>query len=98
MLRSYLILTDSGGIQEEATVLGKPTLVMRETTERREAVEAGTALLVGTDESRILSTAENLLHDRDAYERMAQANSPFGNGYSSQEIVRILQRHLALLC
>jgi UDP-N-acetylglucosamine 2-epimerase len=94
MLRSYLILTDSGGIQEEATVLGKPTLVMRETTERREAVEAGTALLVGTDESRILSTAENLLHDRDAYERMAQANSPFGNGYSSQEIVRILQRHL----
>ena len=94
MLRSYLILTDSGGIQEEATVLGKPTLVLRDNTERREAVEAGTSMLVGTDESRIVSAAENLLCNDSEYSRMANAQSPFGDGFAAQKIVRTLSERL----
>jgi len=91
MSRSYLILTDSGGIQEEATVIGKPLLVMRETTERPEAVEAGTALLVGTEKERIVTEAEKLLNNHDLYQRMAQAKSPFGDGHSASRIVNILK-------
>ena len=90
MAQAYLILTDSGGIQEEAPVLGKPTLVMRETTERPEAIEAGTARLVGTDQVRIMAEAENLLHDEGAYHTMAQAGSPFGDGRAAERIVNIL--------
>jgi UDP-N-acetylglucosamine 2-epimerase (non-hydrolysing) len=94
MARSYLILTDSGGIQEEAPVLGKPTLVMRETTERPEAIEAGTARLVGTDRHRIVTEAECLLHDAEAYSTMAQAGSPFGDGRAAERIVEILLSRL----
>ena len=85
-----LILTDSGGIQEEATVLGKPTLIMRTTTERREAVDCGTALLVGTDREVIVSSAERLLQDELAYRKMSSAKSPFGDGHSAEKIVDIL--------
>jgi UDP-N-acetylglucosamine 2-epimerase len=90
MARAYLILTDSGGIQEEAPVLGKPTLVMRETTERPEAIEAGTARLVGTDRQRIVAEAERLLRDKEAYRSMAQAGSPFGDGHAAERIVQII--------
>jgi UDP-N-acetylglucosamine 2-epimerase (non-hydrolysing) len=90
MAQAYLILTDSGGIQEEAPVLGKPTLVMRETTERPEAIVAGTARLVGTDRQRIVTEAERLLHDQEAYDSMAQAGSPFGDGHAAERIVQIL--------
>ena len=90
MARSYMILTDSGGIQEEAPVLGKPVLVMRETTERPEAIEAGAARLVGTDQNRIVTEAERLLRDEEAYKSMSQAVSPFGDGHAAERIVRIL--------
>ena len=90
MSQAYFILTDSGGIQEEAPVLGKPTLVMRETTERLEAIEAGTACLVGTERQRIVNEAERLLHDQEAYRSMAQAGSPFGDGRAADQIVNIL--------
>jgi UDP-N-acetylglucosamine 2-epimerase (non-hydrolysing) len=94
MAQAYLILTDSGGIQEEAPVLGKPTLVMRETTERPEAIEAGTARLVGTDRHRIVAEAERLLHNEGAYRTMAQAGSPFGDGRAAERIVNILLSRL----
>jgi len=87
---SYLILTDSGGIQEEAPVLGKPVLVMREVTERSEAVEAGTARLVGTNRKRIVTEVERLLRDKDEYCAMAQVGSLFGDGHAAQRIVDIL--------
>ncbi len=90
MAHAYFILTDSGGIQEEAPFLGKPTLVMRETTERLEAIEAGTARLVGTSEERIVEWCERLLEDRSEYERMATAGSPFGDGKASRRIVDVL--------
>jgi UDP-N-acetylglucosamine 2-epimerase (non-hydrolysing) len=90
MSQSYFILTDSGGIQEEAPVLGKPTLIMRETTERLEAIEAGTACLVGTNRQNIVNEAERLLHDQEAYQSMAQAGSPFGDGRAAERIVKIL--------
>ena len=82
--RCYLVLTDSGGIQEEAPSLGKPVLVMRETTERPEGVEAGTARLVGTSRERIVVETERLLHDPGAYARMAQAHNPYGDGHSGE--------------
>jgi UDP-N-acetylglucosamine 2-epimerase (non-hydrolysing) len=90
MNKAYFVLTDSGGLQEEAPALGKPVLVMRETTERPEAVDAGVARLVGTDEEVIVSAAEELLHDKNAYEAMANAISPFGDGKSAQRITDIL--------
>ncbi len=90
MARAYLILTDSGGIQEEAPVLGKPTLVMRETTERPEAVEMGTARLVGTERHQIVAEAEQLLYDGEGYRGMAQAGSPFGDGRAAERIANIL--------
>jgi UDP-N-acetylglucosamine 2-epimerase (non-hydrolysing) len=85
-----IMLTDSGGVQEEAPALGKPVLVMRETTERPEGVVAGTARLVGTDSSRIVSEIFSLLDDKAAYEAMARAHNPFGDGQSSRRIVEAL--------
>ena len=86
MKRSYLILTDSGGIQEEAPSLGKPVLVMRDTTERQEAIEAGTACLVGTSRSAIIQNTLKLLDDHAAYQAMARAQNPFGDGHAAERI------------
>ena len=90
MMRSYFLLTDSGGVQEEAPFLGKPALVMRENTERPEAVEAGTARLVGTDPDRIVAAAEELLQNEPVYRAMARAGSPFGDGLAAARIAGIL--------
>jgi UDP-N-acetylglucosamine 2-epimerase (non-hydrolysing) len=90
MRRAELILTDSGGVQEEAPSLGKPVLVMRETTERPEAVEAGTVRLVGTDTGRIVDEIELLLSDRSAYERMSRAHNPYGDGRACERIIESL--------
>jgi UDP-N-acetylglucosamine 2-epimerase len=87
MRRAYLIVTDSGGIQEEAPGLGKPVLVTRDTTERPEAIEAGTARLVGTGTESLLESANELLDDAGAYRRMAQAKNPFGDGKASERII-----------
>ncbi len=89
--KSYLVLTDSGGIQEEAPSLGKPVLVMRDKTERPEAVEVGTARLVGTDSKRIVKEAERLLHSAGAYRDMARARNPFGDGRASRRIAAALR-------
>jgi UDP-N-acetylglucosamine 2-epimerase (non-hydrolysing) len=91
--RAHLVLTDSGGIQEEATSLGKPTLVLREVTERPEGVEAGVLKLVGADRERILSEAYRLLEDETAYQAMAQAANPFGDGHAAERIVEALLDH-----
>ncbi|MCI5648707.1 MAG: UDP-N-acetylglucosamine 2-epimerase (non-hydrolyzing) [Fusicatenibacter sp.] len=93
MDRSYLILTDSGGIQEEAPSLGKPVLVMRDTTERPEGVEAGTLKLVGTDEETIYREIQNLFIE-DEYKRMSRAVNPYGDGFASQKITDILEEKL----
>ena len=93
MNASYLVLTDSGGIQEEAPALGKPVLVMRRETERPEAVESGTAKLVGPDARRIVEETERLLYDKQAYDSMAHAVSPYGDGHAAERIVRILLKH-----
>ncbi|MCZ8019199.1 UDP-N-acetylglucosamine 2-epimerase (non-hydrolyzing) [Novosphingobium sp.] len=85
-----IMLTDSGGVQEEAPALGKPVLVMRETTERPEGVTAGTARLVGTDVTRIVTEIFNLLDDKAAYEAMARAHNPFGDGQSARRIVELI--------
>jgi UDP-N-acetylglucosamine 2-epimerase (non-hydrolysing) len=93
MKRSHLIVTDSGGVQEEAPSLGKPVLVMRDTTERPEAVEAGTVRLVGTDAERIVGEAVRLLDDDDAYQAMGRAHNPYGDGRAARRIVsEILRR------
>ena len=89
---STLVLTDSGGVQEEAPSFGKPVLVMRETTERPEGVEAGTARLVGTDKNRIVSEIFSLLHDERAYNAMARAHNPFGDGRAAERIAEIVAR------
>lgn len=95
MNKSYLILTDSGGIQEEAPSLGKPVLVLRQVTERPEAVEAGTVRLVGTNKEAIVKEAATLLDDQREYERMATKTNPYGDGTASEKIVRILLEQLA---
>jgi len=94
MSKSYLILTDSGGIQEEAPSLGKPILVMREKTERPEVINSGIAKLVGTQISSIVRTTENLLKDRKSYEKMSKVVNPFGDGKASERIVKILKKKL----
>ncbi|MBE2899039.1 UDP-N-acetylglucosamine 2-epimerase (non-hydrolyzing) [Pasteurellaceae bacterium 20609_3] len=94
MNRAYLILTDSGGIQEEAPSLGKPVLVMRNTTERPEAVAAGTVKLVGTDEARIVGEVEKLLTDAAYYQSMAHANNPYGDGNACDRIVSAIKQWL----
>lgn len=90
MARSYLILTDSGGIQEEAPSLGKPVLVMRDTTERPEGIAAGTLKLVGTDEETIYTEFSRLLSDRAAYDAMSHASNPYGDGHACERIADIL--------
>lgn len=85
--RSYMILTDSGGIQEEAPSLGKPVLVLRDTTERPEGIEAGTLKLAGTNEEKIYHLAKELLEDENAYNQMAKAANPYGDGNASKRIV-----------
>lgn len=90
MNRSFFVLTDSGGIQEEAPSLGKPVLVMRDVTERVEGIDAGTAKLVGTNTRRIMEEASRLLTDRQAYEVMARAVNPYGDGTSSEKIMEIM--------
>ncbi|WP_217896336.1 non-hydrolyzing UDP-N-acetylglucosamine 2-epimerase [Pigmentiphaga sp. NML030171] len=94
MQRSYLILTDSGGVQEEAPSLGKPVLVMRDTTERPEAVEAGTVKLVGTDSDRILDEAWALLDSTEKYRAMAERHNPYGDGRAAERIVSCLLQQL----
>lgn len=93
MTRAHVILTDSGGIQEEAPSLGKPVLVMRDTTERPEAVEAGTVKLVGTDVERIVDGVACLLTDQSEYERMSFAHNPYGDGLASERIVALMSGH-----
>ena len=91
MRNSYLILTDSGGIQEEAPALDKPVLVMRDTTERPEGLEAGTLILVGTEEDTIYNKVAQLLNDKEMYINMCNAKNPYGDGHASERIVKILR-------
>jgi UDP-N-acetylglucosamine 2-epimerase (non-hydrolysing) len=92
MDRSDMILTDSGGIQEEGPALGKPVLVMRNVTERPEAVEAGTVMLVGTDRMRIVEGVEQVLLDRSVYNAMSHAHNPYGDGHAVPRIIEVLRR------
>lgn len=92
--RSHLILTDSGGIQEEAPSLGKPVLVMRDTTERPEGIAVGTLKLVGTDEEVIYNSFKQLLEDQNEYDKMSKANNPYGDGFASKRIADILEKSL----
>ena len=92
--RSFMILTDSGGVQEEAPSLGKPVLVLRDTTERPEGIAAGTLKLAGTDEEVIYTMANELLTNKEAYEEMAHASNPYGDGFASQRIVEALLKFL----
>jgi len=92
MKRSHLVLTDSGGIQEEAPSLGKPVLVLREVTERPEAVEAGAARVIGTNQQNIVHWTERLLQDPVEYSRMARAVNPYGDGHAAERIVEALLR------
>lgn len=92
LARSYLILTDSGGIQEEAPSLGKPVLVMRDTTERPEGIAAGTLKLVGTNEETIYAEFNRLLSDRDAYDAMSKASNPYGDGHACERIADVLEK------
>lgn len=97
MNRATLILTDSGGVQEEAPALGKPVLVLRDTTERPEAVDAGTVKLIGTNQAKIYGAAKTLLTDATEYRRMAEARSPYGDGHAAERIVKaLLWRHKIL--
>ena len=92
LARSYMILTDSGGIQEEAPSLGKPVLVMRDTTERPEGIKAGTLKLVGTDENVIYENFKLLLEDKSAYDAMSKASNPYGDGFACKRIADILEK------
>lgn len=90
MSKSYFIITDSGGIQEEAPSLGKPVLVMRDTTERPEALKAGTVKLVGTNPQVIFEESQMLLDDKNKYDKMSKAHNPYGDGFASEKIVKFL--------
>ena len=92
MSRSKLILTDSGGIQEEAPSLGKPVLVLRDHTERPEAIKAGTVMLAGTKKQHIINLTNRLLNDTELYNSMSIAHNPFGDGSSSKKICQILNK------
>lgn len=94
LARAYLVLTDSGGIQEEAPALGKPVLVMRDTTERPEGVSAGTLRLTGTEEDKICRECDRLLTSEEEYQKMAKAVNPYGDGTASRQIAAILKEHL----
>lgn len=91
MARSYLVLTDSGGLQEEAPSMGKPVLVMRNETERPEAVKAGTVKVIGTDTEKIINEASKLLGDKAEYQRMAQSVNPYGDGHASERILQVMR-------
>lgn len=91
MNQAYLIITDSGGVQEEAPSLGKPVLVMRDTTERPEAVDAGTVILVGTDKSKIVFEAQNLLKNTERYYKMSELHNPYGDGKACERIVNFIK-------
>jgi len=91
MQKSYFIITDSGGVQEEAPSLGKPVLVMRDTTERPEAVESGTVKLVGTNSNKIVQEAQKLLDDEAAYDKMSQAHNPYGDGKACERIIKFIK-------
>ena len=91
MDKSYFIITDSGGVQEEAPSLGKPVLVMRETTERPEAVEAETVKLVGTNKKMIIEEAQKLIDDKAEYEKMSKAHNPYGDGKACERIVEFIK-------
>jgi UDP-N-acetylglucosamine 2-epimerase (non-hydrolysing) len=93
MAHSRLVLTDSGGVQEEAPSLGKPVLVMRDTTERPEGVTAGTALLTGTNAEAIVRHVTRLLTDEAAYRSMAAARNPYGDGYAAERIVTRIRQY-----
>ena len=97
MNHAWLILTDSGGIQEEAPSLGKPVLVMRETTERPEAIDAGTVRLVGTDSQRIVDEVTRLLRDEEEYQRMSRAHNPYGDGRACERILSALKNNQVTL-
>ena len=92
MKESHLIMTDSGGVQEEAPSLGKPVLVLRTTTERPEAVEYGTVKLVGTNKEDIVSEVQKLLDNEEEYKKMSEAINPYGDGLASQRIVEIIRK------
>ncbi|MDO5582690.1 MAG: UDP-N-acetylglucosamine 2-epimerase (non-hydrolyzing) [Mitsuokella multacida] len=96
MHRAYLILTDSGGVQEEAPALGKPVLVLRDTTERPEAVDAGTVKLIGTDRERVYEEAKKLLTDKAEYSRMAESVNPYGDGKAAARIIQAILYHYGL--
>ncbi|NLG86656.1 MAG: UDP-N-acetylglucosamine 2-epimerase (non-hydrolyzing), partial [Firmicutes bacterium] len=96
MARAHLIISDSGGIQEEAPSLGRPVLVLRDVTERPEAVAAGTVKVVGTEADKVVAAAEELLTDNKAYNKMAQATNPYGDGEAARRIVDGLKYHLGL--
>ncbi len=91
--KSYLVLTDSGGIQEEAPSLGKPVLVLRDTTERPEGLQAGTLKLVGTNEEKIYNATYELLSNENAYNKMANAINPYGDGLASERIIEIILKN-----
>lgn len=91
MNKSYFIITDSGGVQEEAPSLGKPVLVMRDTTERPEALEAGTVKLVGTSKETIVKEAQKLLDDENEYNTMSKAHNPYGDGKACERIVNFIK-------
>ena len=95
MKRAYLILSDSGGVQEEAPALGKPVLVLRHEPERPEAVREGVVKLVGTDFDVIVSEAQRLLDDKSAYGKMARGISPYGDGHAAERIVKVLRDHFS---
>jgi UDP-N-acetylglucosamine 2-epimerase (non-hydrolysing) len=95
MRRAYLLITDSGGIQEEAPSLGKPVLVMRDRTERPEAVDAGTVKLVGTNVRKIVSEATRLLDDQQEYQRTSRIHNPYGDGHASERIAGAIARWFA---
>ena len=97
MNKSYLILTDSGGIQEEAPSLGKPVVVMREFTERTEGIEAGNAILAGVGYKKIIDIASNILDSEDIYKKMSKAINPYGDGKTAQRIIQILLKNYILI-
>ena len=95
MNKSYIILTDSGGVQEEAPSLGKPVLVLRDTTERPEGIDAGTLKLVGTDEETIYNEAKELLENKSSYDKMSGACNPYGDGNASARIIAAIKEKLS---
>ena len=93
MKKAFLIISDSGGVQEEAPALGKPVLVLREETERPEAIEMGAVKLVGTNFDRIVEETQNLLDNKSAYQAMVLGVSPYGDGHAAERIVNVLRNH-----